>query len=95
VWDCPDAILVCHKDVAVSPGEAVGRIEPFGMALDPCRLAGLTGTQKSEVADLLFGNDDIAIRQYQHTPWMLEPACKEIYLEPNPEHVALDLHMEG
>ncbi len=53
----------------IAPGQTVGSVEAFGMALDPVGLAvAVLVAQQGEIADPLLGHDDVAVRQDKQPP---------------------------
>src|SRR5436190_7975257 len=62
VRNLPDAILIRDQNVILAPGEPIGLVEPFGIALDELGFAvALLSSEQRQVARLLFGYDDVAI----------------------------------
>jgi len=62
-----------HQDLAVAPGQAVRAVQAFDVAVDPIGFGvAVIVAQQRDVADLLFGDEHIAIRQHQQAARMLE-----------------------
>ena len=70
----PDAVLVGDQNLAVAPGQAIGAVQSFDVAIDPVRLAvAVVVAKQRDVADLLLGHEHVAVRQHQEPPRMLKP----------------------
>ena len=80
----PDAVLVRNQDATVPPGEAIGCVEPFGVALDPFGPAvSVPVAQQRQVAHALLGHDHVAVRQHQQTPGCVSPPANKLTLKPS------------
>ena len=69
----PDAILVAHQDIAVSPGEAVGPVQILDMAVDPDGMAPAVVAQQRQIASTLLGHQHVTVRQHEQAPRIGEP----------------------
>ena len=73
VRDLPDAILIRDQNVILAPGEPIGLVESFGIALDELGFAvALLSSEQRQVTRLLFGYDDVAIGQHEQPARMFE-----------------------
>ena len=69
VRHAPDPVLVDDEHIGVAPGETVGSVEAFRVALDPVGLAvAVLVAQQGEIAGPLLGDDDVAVGQDEKPP---------------------------
>ena len=80
----PDAILVGDQNLAVAPGEPVGAVQALDVAVDPVGLAvAVVVAQQRDIADLLLGDEHVAVRQHQQAARMLEPGGEGVAVKPS------------
>src|SRR5579863_5015569 len=72
----PDAVLIGHQHVVALPGEAIGSVEIFDVAIDPYGVPGAVVAQQGQVAGALLGHENIAVRQNQQASWIGETGRK-------------------
>ena len=61
----PDAVLIGDQHVIALPGEAIGPVEIFDVAVDPYGASGAVVAQQGQVAGALLGHENVAVRQHQ------------------------------
>ncbi len=77
----PDAVLIGHQHVIALPGEAIGPVKVFDVAVDPYGVPTAIVAQQGHVAGALLGHQNVAVRQNQQASRICEAGrercCRE------------------